>query len=177
MANYDEYIQALKQKDEPAFEYIYNETKATVYAIIVAIVKDRDASQDIMQDTYICMLEKINQYELGRNFLSWLAAIARNKAIDYYRRKQKETLIDVQESEFILPIVEAKGERNSLVSEMLSVLSDVERQIFLLHIMQDLPHREIAKIMDMPLGTTLWHYSKAIKKIKKMKGSEGNEIK
>ncbi|MGD9604646.1 MAG: RNA polymerase sigma factor [Bacilli bacterium] len=177
MANYDAYIEGLKQKDEQTFEFIYQETKATVYAIIVAIVKDRDASQDVMQDTYICMLEKINQYQIGRNFLSWLAAIARNKAIDYYRRKQKETLIDVQESDHLLPTIEPKGERSAMVSEMLALLSDIERQIFLLHIMQNLPHKEVARIVDLPLGTTLWHYNKAIKKIKKVKGSEGNENK
>ncbi|MGD9887051.1 MAG: RNA polymerase sigma factor [Bacilli bacterium] len=166
MANYDPYIEALKQKNEQAFEYIYHETKATIFAIIIAIVKDKDVSQDLLQDTYITMLEKINQYQLGKNFLSWLAVIARNKAIDYYRRKQKETLIDVTESEYLLPSVNPQGEKSSLVSELLNLLSDVERQIFLLHIMQNLPHREISKIMNLPLGTVLWHYQKAIKKIK-----------
>lgn len=166
MANYDAYIEALKQKNEQAFEYIYHETKATIFAIIIAIVKDKDVSQDLLQDTYITMLEKINQYQLGKNFLSWLAVIARNKAIDYYRRKQKETLIDVTESEYLLPSVNPQGEKSSLVSELLNLLSDVERQIFLLHIMQNLPHREISKIMNLPLGTVLWHYQKAIKKIK-----------
>ena len=165
MANYDAYIEALKQKDEQAFEYIYHETKATIFAIIIAIVKDKDVSQDLLQDTYITMLEKINQYQLGKNFLSWLAVIARNKAIDYYRRKQKETLIDVTESEYILPSVNPQGEKRALVSELLNLLSDVERQIFLLQIMQNLPHREISKIMSLPLGTVLWHYQKAIKKI------------
>ena len=166
MANYDAYIEALRQKDEQAFEFIYHETKATVYAVIVGIVKDRDACQDLMQDTYITMLEKINQYQVGRNFLSWLATIARNKAIDYYRRKQKETLVDVAESESLMPTEQAQGERRVLVDELLALLTDIERQIFLLRIMQNLPHREIAKIVNLPLGTSLWHFRRAMKKIR-----------
>jgi RNA polymerase sigma-70 factor (ECF subfamily) len=177
MANYDAYIEALKQKDEQTFEFIYHETKATVYAIIVAIVKDKDASNDLMQDTYISMLEKINQYQLGRNFLSWLATIARNKAIDYYRHHKHEVLVDISETEALFPSVSPRGERNSMVAEMLALLTETERSIFLLHIMENLPHREISKVMNMPIGTTLWHYNKAIKKINKMKGSEEDEIK
>lgn len=130
-----------------------------------------------MQDTYLTMLEKINFYKKGTNFLSWLCTIARNKAIDYYRRKSKETLIDVVESDSILPKTKATGERNVLVEEILNTLSDIERQVFLLHIMQNLTHKEIAKILKIPLGTSLWHYQKAIRKINKMKGSDEHETK
>lgn len=168
MAKYDDLIELLKQKDEEAFEYVYHETKHAVYAIIVSIVKDRDISQDIMQDTYITMLEKINQYQIGKNFLSWLLVIARNKAIDHYRFKQREILIDANDSETILPITAACGERNVIVDEILNTLTEIERNIFVLRTVEDLTSKEIANILNMPLGTVLWHYSRAIKKIKKL---------
>jgi len=177
MAKYEAYIEALAQKDEQAFEYIYHETKASVYAIIVGIVKDRDISQDIMQDTYITMIEKIHQYKRGKNFLSWLLTIARNKAIDYYRKKGKETLIDATAAEVILPKTAPQGERNVLVEEMLNLLTTKERQVFLLYIMDNLSHKQIAKTMKIPLGTSIWHYRNAIKKINKMKGSDEHETK
>lgn len=169
MANYDQYIEALKQKDEAAFEFIYNETKTAIYAMIVSIVKDKETSKDLMQDTYITMLEKINQYEPGKNFLSWLITIARNKAIDHYRREQHEIRVDITSEEMIFPAVNPTGERNSIVEGMLKCLNETERSVFLLHIMQNLTHREISQILKMPLGTTLWHYNKAVNKIKKLK--------
>ncbi|MFA7435219.1 MAG: RNA polymerase sigma factor [Bacilli bacterium] len=175
MANYEDYIEAIKQKDDQAFEYIYNSTKNSVYAIIVAIVKDKDIANDLMQDTYMTMIEKINQYKRGRNFKTWLLTIARNKAIDYYRKKQNEVLIDISESEYILPKTQATSERNILVEEILNLLTDIERQVFLLSIMENLTHREISKILKIPIGTSLWHYQKAIKKIKKVKGSDEHE--
>lgn len=175
MADYQVYVEGLIQKDEQAFEYIYHNTKTSVYAVIVAIVKDKDISQDLMQDTYITMIEKIHQYKKGHNFLNWLLTIAKNKAIDYYRRKNKEILLDNLDLEVILPKTPPKGERNALLSEMLDLLTENERQVFLLHIMQNIPHRDIAKIMKIPLGTSLWYYQKAIKKINKMKGSDEHE--
>lgn len=172
MVDYESYIDGLINKDEQAFEYIYNSTKTSVYAIIVAIVRDRETANDLMQDTYITMIEKIHQYKKRNNFLTWLLVIARNKAIDYYRRNRKVTLIDIEHADTILPKTPPEGERALLVEEMLNLLSNTERQVFLLHIMQDLPHREIAKIMKIPIGTSLWHYQKALKKIKKAKGSD-----
>ncbi|MDD4077624.1 MAG: RNA polymerase sigma factor [Bacilli bacterium] len=172
MTNYDKYIESLKLKDEEAFAFIYHDTKALVYSIILGIVDDRSASEDLMQDTYLTMLEKINQYKSGTNFRSWLLAIARNKAIDYYRRKQKETFIEPEQADFILPRTNAVGERNLLISDILYSLSQIERTVFLLYIVDDLKHREIAEVLDLPLGTVLWHYNKATKKIKKIKGDE-----
>jgi len=177
MAKLEKYIDGLFQKDEASFEAIYNDTKNSVYAIIVAIVKDRDIANDLMQDTYLTMLEKLHQYKRGRSFKTWLLTIARNKAIDYYRKKKKEILINVNKADTILPQTSPQGERNILVREMLAQLDDMERQVFLLYITENLKHREIAKILDIPIGTSIWYYQKAIKKIKQMKGSDEHEVK
>lgn len=177
MDNYERLVEGLINKDEEAFEYIYHDTKALVYSIIVGIVKDKEASNDLMQDTYITMIEKIHQYKKGKDFKSWLAAIARNKAIDYYRRNKKEFNVDITTEEAILPNTAPEGERNAMVTEMLNLLTDIERQVFLLYIMDNLTHREIAKIMKIPIGTSIWHYHKALKKIDKMKGSDEHETK
>jgi len=166
MANYNDYIEGLKNKDEETFNLIYNKTKHTVYATIYAIVQNHTVCEDIMQDTYITMLEKIYQYQPKYSFLTWLTTIARNKAIDYYRKNKREVLVDINETDTFLPGREATGEKNLLIEEMLSKLSETERSIFLMRIVKRLKNREIAEIMDLPLGTVLWHYSQAVKKIK-----------
>jgi RNA polymerase sigma-70 factor (ECF subfamily) len=166
MTNYDDYVDALIEKSEDAFEYIYHETKHSVYALIVSIVKSRVLAEDIMQETYIKMISSIKQYQKGRNFKTWLLTIARNLAIDEYRKKQKETLIDITEQEFIFPSVHASGEESLLIRELLQLMTDEERQVFLLHVVDDIKHKEIAKIMNKPLGTILWLYQKALKKVK-----------
>jgi RNA polymerase sigma-70 factor (ECF subfamily) len=173
MANLNQYIEKLKLKDDEAFSIVYNETKNAVYSIIYAIIKNQTNCEDLMQDTYITMLEKLDQFDTKKNFLPWLLTIARNKAVDHYRKYKKELLFDISDNETITPSISPDGERSILVREMLNILSDIEREIFLLSIINNLKRREIAKILEMPLGTVLWHYNNAIKKIKKIKG--GNE--
>lgn len=168
MADYEKYIEKLKVKDEDAFNIIYQSTKHVVYATIVSVVKDRSASEDIMQETYITMLEKINQYQEGRKFLNWLLIIARNKAIDYYRRHKKTILVDPELEDITFPTTSPQGERSILVNEVLNRLNEIERSVFLLRTVQGLKNKDIAIILKMPLGTVLWHYHKAIKKIKEI---------
>lgn len=172
MTDFDKYIPLLKEKNEEAFEIVYQQTKKLVYIIIVGIIKDRSEVEDIMQDTYITMLEKINQYRLGTSFQNWLLTIARNKAIDHYRKKQRELLIDEEIEDIVLPKTEAIGEKNILVEEMLNLLQPIEKTIFLFRNLENLKNREIAEILDLPLGTVLWHYSNAVKKIKKYKDDD-----
>lgn len=166
MADYSKYIEGLKNKDEESFNYIYEESRHTVYAAIYAIVRDHAASQDIMQETYLTMLEKIYQYRPEYRFLSWLTTIARNKAIDYYRRQKKELRVDIEEMGNIMLACAPVGESRALIEEMLDRLNETERSIYLLRVVKQLKNREIAEIMGMPLGTVLWHYSRAVKKLK-----------
>lgn len=53
------------------------------------------------------------------------------------------------------------------IDKYLSVLDTDEKQVVMLKIVRDLKHKEIAEILDKPLGTVLWLYNKAIKKMKK----------
>jgi len=167
MADLETYIELLIAKDEAAFEAVYHQTKHSVYAMIVSMVKDRSAAEDLMQDTYIKMIASIRQYDPKRNFTTWLLTIARNLAIDELRKRKREQPVDPMESENIFPKTEAKGETDLLVEEYLMRLDEDERQVFLLHIVDNMKHREIAKIVDKPLGTVLWLYQKALRKIKK----------
>lgn len=168
MAEFEKYIDRLKEKDEEAFEAVYQNTKHAVYAVIIAVVRSRTASEDVMQDTYLAMLEKINQYQKGRNFRNWLLAIARHKAIDYYRKQKPLLLTDPVENEYLYPVENPKSESRLLMEEMLRALNEKERSVFLMKTIEGLKAKEIAQIMHMPLGTVLWHYRKAIQKIKQL---------
>ena len=70
-------IEKLKNKDNEAFEIIYYQTHKMVFSIIYSIVKDDLDAEDLMQDTYIKMIENINSFKAGRNFKTWLGTIAR----------------------------------------------------------------------------------------------------
>jgi len=171
--DFDGRLDALRRKDEAAFGEIYEQTKKGVYAIIVAIVKDRGATEDLMQETYMKMLANLDQYEPGRNFDAWLVQIAKNLAFDHYRKEHKTFPVDPQEQSYLFDRVETPREgTDSDLEEMLAPLGGEEREIVLLHIVSETKFKDIADIVGKPLGTVLWIYNRALKKIGKHVGRE-----
>ncbi|HOI46380.1 MAG TPA: RNA polymerase sigma factor [Bacilli bacterium] len=166
MARLEEFIEGLILKDEESFEQIYNETKHSVYALIVSIVKNKADAEDIMQDTYIKMIASIHMYQPKYPFKNWILTIAKNLAIDFLRKKQFTTIIGLEDFEYIVPSKDISPQLALEINEQLNKMTDIERQIFLLHVVDDLKHKEIAAILNKPLGTILWHYQKALKKVK-----------
>ena len=162
--DYLKYVEAIKQKDEEAFEAIYYDTKYVVYSMITSIIKDRFLAEDIMQEVYMKMVEKINYYDPKYKFINWLLTLTKNLCLDHLKSK-KEVLV---ESEALDSYQEIKEEQKTLdINKYLKVLNEEEKQIVLLKIVKDLKHKDIALVLNKPLGTVLWIYNKAIKKMKK----------
>lgn len=162
----NEAIEKIKVKDESGFEYIYLKTKSLVYAIIISVVKDHNTAEDLMQDTYIKMVKSINSYKKSFKFTAWLGTIARNTAIDYYRKYKNQYSIDIQEHEYLFPIEQATVDDEFNTNYLLSKLTDDEREVVMLYSLDEFKHREIAKILNKPLGTVIWLYNKAISRLR-----------
>lgn len=163
-------IELLKQNHEETFELIYHETKRGVYAMIFSITKNHPLTEDLMQDVYMKMLIKIDQYHINSNFMNWLLQIAKNQAIDDYRRKQKTTNMDEMDVDYLSDGTQVKPDDNENFMRMLDVLDEVEQQIVILKVIDELSHHEIALIINKPLGTVLWLYHRAIGKLKNFQG-------
>lgn len=159
-------VKLLQSGDMTVFDEIYHHTKSIVYYTIFTILKDSNLSEDIMQDTYLKALEKIHYYKPKSSFKSWIVTIARNLAINEYNKRKKDLNIDITVDEYVFGSVENSSEKEMMIKEMLTSLDKVEREIVVLHVIGDLKHREIAEIVDKPLGTVTWLYNKAIKKLK-----------
>lgn len=168
--NLNEAALKIKNRDEVAFEYIYNETKSAVYAVIIVIIKDHNLTEDIMQETYIKMIKSINSYNPKQKFKTWLLTIARNTAIDYYRKKKREDSVDIQENEYLFPVEKSDVDNEYNANYLLSLLTEEEKEVIVLYAMEDYKHKEIAEILNKPIGTVIWIYNKAMKKLRKAKG-------
>lgn len=156
-------IEELKKRNYQSFDTFYNLTKNQVFYAIINIVKDQDLAEDIMQDTYVKFLEKIDQYKSGSNPYAYLSTIARNLAINTYNREKR--VINSEEIVESIPSPEEETDQEDIF-KILDLLEDVEKEVVTLHIINDLKFREIADTIDKPLGTVLWIYNKAIKKLR-----------
>lgn len=170
--NIEEYINEFRNANYTHFDEFYNETKKTVFFSILSIVKDTSAVDDLMQDTYVKFLENINKYS-HTNINAYLSTMAHNIAINYYNREKRlvhdEEIIDYQQA----PQDDKENKYQYVeVMEMLKELDDISREVVILHTINDLKFKEIAKIIDKPLGTVLWIYNKAIKDLKRKVGAK-----
>jgi len=164
-----EIIEQLRKKDYSSFDTFYALTKKQVFFAIVSIVKDQDLTEDLMQDTYVKFLEKIDQYRSGENPYAYLSRIGRNLAINTYNKRKKEVvseeIFETIPSEEVVEIDEDQD-----ILKILDLLDQDEKEVVTLHVINDLKFREVAETMDKPLGTVLWIYNKAIKKLKQELG-------
>ena len=163
MRSMDEIIVELKAKNYQSFDQFYNLTKHQVFYAIISIIKDQMLAEDLLQDTYMKFLEKIEQYKPGSNVIAYLSQIGRNLAINLYNKRKKEVA-----SEEIFETIPAEEEKKDQedIYKILDILDQKEREIVVLHVINDLTFREISDIVDKPLGTVLWIYQKAMKKLK-----------
>jgi RNA polymerase sigma-70 factor (ECF subfamily) len=162
-------VRRLRAGDRTAFDGIYEQTRKTLYFCVLPILRDRSLADDIVQDAYLKMLESLDRYE-EKNFLAYLVTIARNLAFNEYRRRSRVVYTD-QDLDSVIPFdlestLEVSAEHEALIRKALSVLDETEKNIFLLHNVSDLAHREIALIIGKPLGTVTWLYQRAIRKIR-----------
>ncbi len=164
MVDYDNYIDALIEKDNQAFEVIYESTRKGVFSIIISIVSNKAVTEDLMQDTYMKMIERIHQYKRGKNFYAWLLQIAKNTALDYYRKEKRMNVYDPQQHEYLFDS-EYTESNDFAVLDMVKSLEEEEKQVVLLRVVSDLKFKEIASVLERPIGTILWIYNKAIKKL------------
>ena len=164
--DYTPYVQAIKEKNEEAFEAVYHETKHAVYAMALPIVKDRSLAEDVMQETYIKMVKNIYTYDMRRSFMTWLLSIAKHAALDMMRNR-KDIAIDQSENEDLFVSKEISVDKQMDSEYFLSLLNDTERKIVLLRTVGELKHKDIANVLDIPAGTVRYTYKHALEKMRK----------
>ncbi|MBS4172691.1 RNA polymerase sigma factor [Bacillus sp. FJAT-49736] len=147
------------------FKQHYVAYKKHVFAMALSILRDFELSEDVLQDVYMKLFQYMKHQKI-KNVKAWLISVSRNRALDLYRKKKRE-ITGFEHEYFEKSQYMADDPVDKLVlSKYLSLLDTEERQIVILKEISGMKHREIASIMEMPLGTVLWKYRVALKKLK-----------
>ena len=159
----DELIVAVGQGDKKAFEELYRIFAPEVYAYALAVLKNpADNAAPRYKDT-----------GKGRHFVMTIAANLCRMA-----QRKEGRRAELAEEDW-MPYLEDKSalspEDRLLLKECMTALAAEEREILTLHAVSGLKHREIAKLLGLPLSTVLSKYNRAVKKLRKQFG-EGENI-
>lgn len=148
------------------FDEFYNLTKNKVFYMAYSILQDYQLSEDILQDTYVKFLKHKNKVKVDGNILSYLLEISKNLSLNYVNKHKKVVNIDNITFKYEEQYQE-EFEELKLVKDMKKILNENEFQIVILKIINELTNNEIAQLLNKPLGTVLWTYNNAIKKLRR----------
>ncbi|MBR2614884.1 MAG: sigma-70 family RNA polymerase sigma factor [Clostridia bacterium] len=161
-----EYVKRFKLNDYSLFNEFYQKTCKQVYFTALGILKNHTHAEDIMQETFVAFLEKIDSVKENENILSYLTVIARNKSINEYNKGKR---IESDQTKLETLSTESDFDNNGVESILSLLEDDEEREIIVYHLLIGYKFKEISAIIHKPLGTVLWKYNKAIKYLKTKK--------
>lgn len=167
-----DYVEKFKSGNVNAFDTIYDLSKKAVYYVGMNIIKNDQIVQDLMQETYIEFLQNINKIDYNRSIVAYLCTIIRNKALNYIEKSKREINLDHYENEDMYGSTSTNYDNSDLIDQIKSLLKPLEFEILLLHVIEEFSFKEISNIISKPLGTTLWMYNQAIKKVQKGLGKD-----
>ncbi len=162
MSDVSTLIERCRQKDELAWEQLVRTYQGRVYAVAFHYVRDRAEARDLAQETFIRVYQKIGSYR-GDGFLPWLLRVVRNLCVDHLRRRQSRPPaadVPIEESAGSIPNADPGPEqawladtRRRLVYDALRRMTGPSREMILLKEIQGLKFREIADLLQLPVGT------------------------
>lgn len=159
-------IALIKQKDEEAFESIYAEYKNIVYYVIYQIVRNKEEANRLLQDTFLTVYNKIDQYA-GGNFKYWILTIAKNLSKNYLTRDFVKEKRIIKDNELINEITDPRlvglGKYDDILSEN---FEQEEKDILIYHIVFRYKFKEIAQIMDKSPKYISTKYKMSLKNLK-----------
>ena len=140
------------------FNEIYKEYAEMIYRFLLRMCHDEYLAEDLMQDTFLKAIEKINTFDMRCKLSTWLCQIAKNTYFDYLRKQQKQDDMQLQEetltetevsTEELLMSAEGVGE----IHKMIHGLSEPYKEVFLLRYYADLSYQEIGNMFNK---TEVW---------------------
>lgn len=136
------------------FEKLLAKYKGAVERFVKFRLPDKTEAEDVLQEVFLTAYRKFDGLKNRDMFQAWMISIARNKCNDWFREKAKcmELPIDVLE-EHSLTYGRYGWSERSVVRETLDLLGEKDKQILYLYFFKELPQTEIAKRLNIPIGT------------------------
>ena len=167
-------VRRLQKRDPHAMADLYDRYGRLVYALILRIVRDGGIAEDLVQETFLRVWNRVQAFDAARGGLgAWMLAVARNRAIDYLRSAAGRTrsTLEVTETEF--PALFSDMERDLLNSDRvrrvrvaLEKLTENQRAVIELAYFEGLSQSEMAERMRQPLGTVKTWVRSALKNLR-----------
>ncbi len=183
----DELVELFKSGNSEAFEKLVYRYKNSLYQYIMTMVQDEGAAGDLFQEVFISFFKYADKYESRGKFKSWLFLAARNRVLNFFRDRDKLSSLDQTDEEGNAYFHDTLSDgKPSLLEELSGRETEEEirraslklppRQREMIYLRQYLSFKEIAEMLDRPLGTVLADCHRAVKKMQHILAAQGSAV-
>jgi RNA polymerase sigma factor (sigma-70 family) len=171
-----ELVRDAQSGNNRAFNEIVLKYRKSVYLTAVGLINDADEADDIAQDVFVKAYESISTFRGESALYTWLYRITVNLSLNRIRKRKARSFFGLEQVAQTLaaPDADEPAELNELnirLRRAIAELPEKQRAVFILRHFRELPHAEIAQIMDRDVGTIKANYFQAVQKLRKKLGS------
>lgn len=181
MINETELIGRLKQGDETAFKTIVEQWQDMVYNTILGIVQNDTEAEDLAQEVFIKVFEKIGTFKGDSKFSTWLYRIATTTALDHLRSKKRKKRFGFLQSlsgnsgeekeqipDFNHPGVSLDNkERAAVLFKAIGDLPENQKVAYTLHKLEGLSYRDVSEVLNTTISAVESLMSRANQNLRK----------
>lgn len=160
-------LQALHQRAPEAFAYLFDTYSDKIYRLALSLLKDEPSAEGVVQDTFLRLIERLDQFEERSKLGTWLYRIAYNLSIDHLRRRKPDLTIEdePEDGRFPNPVyladwqqwpekVLSDAEVTAELDKAIAALPEKFRVVFVLREIEGLSTQETAVITNLSLSAT-----------------------
>ncbi len=165
-------------RDRDAFAAVYRATSAKLWGIVLRILPRRDLAEDVLQDVYVKIWERAGSFDPAKaSPITWMASIARNRAIDEIRRRRP---VSIEETPEALDVAEGgadpleRAQQSEELRRLKTCLEGLEperREMVLLAYYSGLSREELAQRYSHPVNTIKTWLHRSLTQLRKCLGS------
>ena len=166
--------------DENSLSVLINRHQARLYGFIFSKIQDRDATEDVFQDTFIKVINtlKHGKYNEQGKFLPWVMRISHNLVIDYFRKNKRMPKFKNKGDFDIFSVLcdESPNAENKIVESqiadhvriLLEELPEDQKVVIKMRIYQDMSFKEISENTNVSINTALGRMRYGLINLRKM---------
>ncbi len=168
-----ELVMALKSYDNNAYQYLYMNYRGSLFNIITQIIPDTDIANDVLQDVFVIVWKNIDKYDEQKGRLyTWLLSITRNTAINQTRSKNYKNSLKNESIENYVSHIDDKSAYYQNINaiglrKQVSLLKEKLQVVLVLSYFEGFTQEEIAKTLNIPLGTVKTRLRMGVIELKK----------
>jgi RNA polymerase sigma-70 factor (ECF subfamily) len=154
-------ISRAQQGDQQAFYQLYQKYHKKVYAICWRMLADKDSAEDVCQEVFVQLWQKIANFRGESKFSTWLHSVATNIVLGHIRKNKSwiQRVFSIEDQTIEVATVEMPDCSN--LDKKIQTLPERARLVFVLFAIEGYRHEEIANMLGMAVGTSKAQYHRA----------------